>query len=494
MATCLGPHVALSRWGAYQFEIDFLSNGEFPVRECLVRKNDVTSSTPVIAVTEATLPDILTGLGEAAQSWCEMNDFSGKAATFQLVPGAGGVGAAVLYGLADTGLPQALALGGLVAALPAGDYHLGDGFPDPEQAALGFALSSYLFDRYLKNGGRKRRLAVADDVDCDRLGIILDGVKLARDLINTPANDLGPEELSQAVADMFKTHGGTGRIVVGDDLLEENLPMVHAVGRASTRAPRLADFTWGAEADPKVTLVGKGVIFDTGGLNLKPGSSMALMKKDMGGAANVLGLASMIMAAKLPVRLRVIIPCVENAVSGNAFRPGDILPSRGGLTVEIGNTDAEGRLVLADALTLGDEESPQLLIDMATLTGAARVALGPDLPPFYTDDEALAEDISVMAEATADPLWRLPLWQPYLKYLDSKIADINHINTSGAGFAGSITAALFLSRFVGNAESWVHFDIFGWTPMEKPGKPMGGEAQGIRCLFDLICERFADTQ
>lgn len=270
--------------------------------------------------------------------------------------------------------------------------------------------------------------------------------------------------------------------------------MVHAVGRASSRAPRIADYSWGAEDAPRVTLVGKGVIFDTGGLNLKPGNSMTLMKKDMGGAANVLGLASMIMAAKLPVRLRVIVPCVENAVSGNAFRPGDILDSRKGLTVEIGNTDAEGRLILADALALADEESPEVLIDMATLTGAARVALGPDLPPFYTGDEALAEDIAVMSEAATDPLWRLPLWKPYLKYLDSKVADINHINTSGTGYAGSITAALFLSRFVEKAESWVHFDIFGWTPAEKPGKPMGGEAQGIRALFDLLSERYTKTK
>lgn len=469
------------------------------MRESLVRKSDVAGTTPVIAVTETSLPDVLTGLGAAAKSWCELNEYTGKAGSFLLVPDAPGPGAtsggaSVLFGADPTGLPHPLALGGLVNALPAGDYHLADGFPDPEQAALGFALSAYSFGRYLKAPGRTRRLAVGDSVDLDRLGIVLDGVTLARDLINTPANDLGPEELSRAVADLFSGHGGTGRIVVGDDLLEENFPMVHAVGRASSRAPRLADFTWGADSDPKVTLVGKGVIFDTGGLNLKPGASMALMKKDMGGAANVLGLAAMIMAARLPVRLRVIIPCVENAVSGDAFRPGDVLQSRKGLTVEIGNTDAEGRLVLADALALGDEESPDLMIDMATLTGAARVALGPDLPPYFTDDEVLADDMAVMAEAAADPLWRLPLWQPYMKYLDSRIADINHINTSGTGFAGSITAALFLSRFVDKAQSWAHFDIYGWTPMEKPGKPAGGEAQGIRCLFDLMCDRYTGSQ
>ncbi|MES0880398.1 leucyl aminopeptidase family protein [Roseibium sp. SCP14] len=462
------------------------------MRESLVRKSDVSASTPIIAVTQAGLPEVLAGLGEAAASWCEVHDFTGKASTHQLVPGLNGEGAAVLFGVEESGLSHPFALGGLAKSLPAGDYSLADDFPDQEQAALGFALSAYRFERYVTPSGKSRRLAVSDDVDLGRIGVILDGVQLARDLINTPANDMGPEDLARAIEELFAANGGTGRVVVGKDLLTENFPMVHAVGRASSRAPRLADYTWGEEDAPKVTLVGKGVIFDTGGLNLKPGSSMALMKKDMGGAANVLGLASMIMAAKLPVRLRVIVPCVENAVSGNSFRPGDILQSRKGLSVEIGNTDAEGRLVLGDALALADEESPELLVDMATLTGAARVALGPDLPPFYTDDEELAEDIAVMAEAATDPLWRMPLWQPYMKYLDSKIADINHINTTGAGFAGSVTAALFLSRFVENAQSWVHFDIFGWTPAEKPGKPSGGEAQGIRCLFDLISDRFAN--
>ena len=464
------------------------------MRESLVRKSDVSQSTPIIAVTETGLTEALASLGDAATGWCEANDFTGKASSFQLVPGLNGEQAAVLFGVEETGLAHPFALGSLVKSLPSGDYHLAEGFPDPEQAALGFALSAYKFERYVTPTGKKRRLGVGSDVDLDRIGTVLDGVQLARDLINTPANDMGPDDLASAIEDLFRANGGSGRIIVGDDLLHENFPMVHAVGRASTRAPRLADFTWGAEDAPKVTLVGKGVIFDTGGLNLKPGSSMSLMKKDMGGAANVLGLASMIMSAKLPVRLRVIVPCVENAVSGSAFRPGDILQSRKGLSVEIGNTDAEGRLVLGDALALADEESPELLIDMATLTGAARVALGPDLPPFYTKDEELAEDIAVMAEASTDPLWRLPLWQPYMKYLDSKVADINHINTTGAGFAGSITAALFLSRFVESTESWVHFDIYGWTPAEKPGKPSGGEAQGIRCLFDLITERFSGTQ
>lgn len=462
------------------------------MRESLVRKSDVFVSTPIVAVTEATLQDTLSGLGENAVNWCEVNDFGAKAGAHLLVPGPDS--AVVLFGVTEEGLSHPFALGPLAKSLPQGDYHLADGFPDPEQAAIGFALSSYRFERYVTPTNKARRLAVGDEVDLERIAVILDGVQLARDLINTPANDLGPQELAQAIEDLFAEHGGSGRIVVGEDLLEENFPMIHAVGRASSRAPRLADFCWGAEDAPKVTLVGKGVIFDTGGLNLKPGSSMALMKKDMGGSANVLGLASMIMAANLPVRLRVLVPCVENSVAGNAFRPGDILSSRKGLTVEIGNTDAEGRLVLGDALTLADEESPELLVDMATLTGAARVALGPDLPPFYTHDEELADDIEVMAEASTDPLWRMPLWQPYMKYLDSKVADINHINTTGTGFAGSVTAALFLSRFVENTQSWVHFDIFGWTPADKPGKPSGGEAQGIRCLFDLISERFGSKK
>jgi leucyl aminopeptidase len=277
-------------------------------------------------------------------------------------------------------------------------------------------------------------------------------------------------------------------VTAGDDLLAANFPMIHAVGRAAAQAPRLIDLRWGPQDAPKVTLVGKGVCFDTGGLDIKPASGMLLMKKDMGGAANVLGLASMIMGADLKVRLRVLIPAVENAISGNAFRPGDILPSRKGLTVEIGNTDAEGRLVLGDALALADEEKPELLVDMATLTGAARVALGPDLPPFYTNDETLAADIAAASADVEDPLWRMPLWQPYDAKMASKVADLNNVNADG--FAGSITAALFLRRFVENTAAWVHFDIYAWNPTERPHGPAGGEAQGIRALEQVISQRF----
>jgi leucyl aminopeptidase len=310
---------------------------------------------------------------------------------------------------------------------------------------------------------------------------------LVRDLVNTPASDMGPAELEAAVRQVARTHKAKLTVTSGK-ALEKGFPMIHAVGMASPRAPRLIDFTWGPARAPKVTLVGKGVCFDTGGLDIKPASGMALMKKDMGGAANVLGLAQMIMEAKLKVRLRVLIPAVENAISGNAFRPGDVLRSRKGITVEIGNTDAEGRLVLGDALALADEESPDLLVDMATLTGAARVALGPDLPPFYTDDDALAEAIAHAGRAENDPVWRLPLWRPYQRLFESSVADMN--NAGDSGFAGSITAALFLRRFVERAKAHVHFDVFAWTPSPLPGRPKGGEAQAMRALFRVIQSRY----
>ncbi|MGL4265315.1 MAG: leucyl aminopeptidase family protein, partial [Afipia sp.] len=297
-----------------------------------------------------------------------------------------------------------------------------------------------------------------------------------------------PEELEQAARALAKKYDAGFISIVGDELLAGNFPLIHAVGMASTRAPRLIDITWGDASHPKVTLVGKGVCFDTGGLDLKPSSGMLIMKKDMGGAANVLALAQMIMDAKLKVRLRVLIPAVENSVAGNAFRPLDIFPSRKGVNVEIGNTDAEGRLVLADALALADEEKPDLLIDLGTLTGAARVALGPDLPPFYTNDEALAADVARHARAENDPLWRMPLWMPYDSWLDSKTANLN--NAPGGAFAGSITCALFLKRFVESAKSWLHVDIYGWTPSAKPARPEGGECQAARAIYKLLSERY----
>ena len=460
------------------------------MRASLIAHSADAVAIPVHAVDRDGTPATLQGLGARAEAFAAASGFDGTAGQLLLVPGAEGALEAVLFGVAKAADPG-FAFGDLARKLPGGDFRLEIAGEAQEEAALAFALGSYRFERYRKPSGRSApRLMVGEGVDLERVGLILDGMTLARDLVNTPASDLGPAELCEAALRLFDDRGGRVRVVEGEALLSEGFPMVHAVGRASSRAPRLLDATWGEEGHPRVTLVGKGVVFDTGGLDIKPSSAMALMKKDMGGAAAVLALASMIMAAGLPVRLRVIVPAVENAISGASFRPGDVLPSRKGLTVEIGNTDAEGRLILADALALADEEEPEILIDMATLTGAARVALGPDLPPFYTDDEAFAAELAEHATAVRDPLWRLPLWRPYESYLESRIADINHINTSGAGFAGSITAALFLSRFVEKARVWAHFDIYGWNPTDRPGRPLGGEAQAARALFSLLAARY----
>jgi leucyl aminopeptidase len=402
------------------------------------------------------------GLPPPALAWAKSAGFSGEAGRTLLLPGENGGLAGALFGHGE----GTLSLGALARALPEGDWHFAAAPSEPELAALALVLGGYVFTRYGKKPSKALRLALPEGADAARVERLAGGVILARDLVNTPTNDMDPEALEKAVRVLARIHKATVSVTKGDDLLKKNFPMIHAVGRASAEAPRLIDLGWGPKGAPKVTLVGKGVCFDTGGLDIKPSSSMLLMKKDMGGAANVLGLASMIMAAGLNVRLRVLIPAVENAISANAFRPGDVLPSRKGLTVEIGNTDAEGRLVLADALALADEEQPELLVDMATLTGAARVAFGPDIAPFYTDDEALAGQLASAASAVEDPVWRMPLWQPYDAKLSSKIADMNNVTSDS--FAGSITAALFLRRFVSQAKSWAHFDIFAWHPSDRP--------------------------
>jgi leucyl aminopeptidase len=331
------------------------------------------------------------------------------------------------------------------------------------------------------------QLALPRGTDAAELERIAAAVTLARDLINTPSNDMGPAELEGAARELAQKHGGKFRSVSGAEL-ERDFPLIHAVGMGSARAPRLIDFTWGRDGDPKVTLVGKGVCFDTGGLDIKSDVGMLNMKKDMGGAATALALADMLMGAGTRVRLRVLIPAVENAISGTSFRPRDIFRSRKGLTVEIGNTDAEGRLVLADALALADEEAPDLLVDFATLTGAARVALGPEVSPFFTDDDALAAELMRAAASEHDPLWRLPLWRGYDQMLESKIADTNNVGTGGHG--GAITAALFLRKFVGRAKSWLHLDIFAWTPAARPGRPEGAECQSARALYAMLRDRY----
>lgn len=431
-----------------------------------------------------------TALTSDVQAWAKANDFNGESGRILVLPGKDGTIAGALFGTGDDdqgGQSQLLA-GKLARGLPEGDWHIENKPDHAELVTLAFLMGGYSFTRYRKGSDKTIRLAVPAGVNAAETQHIADAVTLARDLINTPTNDMGPDALEQAARDLASRNGAKVSTIEGDALLKQNFPMIHAVGRAGSIAPRLIDLTWGKDSDPKITLVGKGVCFDTGGLDIKPASGMLLMKKDMGGAANVLGLASIIMNAKLPVRLRVLIPAVENSIAGNAFRPSDILQSRKGLSVEIGNTDAEGRLVLADALTLADEEEPELIIDMATLTGAARVALGPDLPPFYTHVDALAAAIAEKADETADPLWRMPLWAPYAQKLSSRVADINNVTTDG--FAGSVTAALFLSRFVEKAKSWAHFDIYGWVPVEKPASPVGGEAQAIRALYALLKHKY----
>ncbi|HEY9010514.1 MAG TPA: leucyl aminopeptidase family protein [Devosia sp.] len=442
-----------------------------------------------------TLPVICVAEGEAAQGltpaqvkWAKAAAFTGQRGKLLPLPGEGGDLAGYLFGLGATIGRPGLITGLAAAALEPGSYRLEGTFGDPALAALGFRLGAYRFDRYRKPKDAPQ-LAEVTGADMAEIARLADAAFIARDLINTPANDLGPEAFEQAIRAFATSHKMKLKAIIGDELLRQNFPMIHAVGRAAHEAPRLIDMTWGKASDPKVTLVGKGVTFDTGGLDIKPSAGMLLMKKDMGGAANVLGLAHAIMDARLKVRLRVLIPIVENAISASSFRPGDILRARNGITVEIGNTDAEGRLILGDALALADEESPELIIDMATLTGAARVALGPDLPPLYSNDDALAEALLASGRATDDPLWRLPLWAPYEGMIASKIADVN--NAGQGGFAGSITAALFLNRFVKQAEAWAHLDIFCWAPEARAGRPFGGTDQGIRAVYGVLKQRYS---
>ena len=404
------------------------------------------------------------------------------------MPAADGRLGRVLFGLGEAGPNRdRLLIGKLPAALPAGRYRLdGTGF-DGAEAALAWLLGSYRFTRYRAAGASLPILVAPEGVDVAAVTRIAEAVAFGRDLVNTPANDLGPAEIEAATRTLAEAHGAAVTVFAGDALAKE-FPLVHIVGAASPRAPRLIDLTWGDPSAPRVTLVGKGVAFDTGGLDIKPSSGMLLMKKDMGGAAAALAAAAMVMGSGLRLRLRLIVPAVENSISGAAFRPGDVIRSRAGLTVEIGNTDAEGRLILADALALADAEKPDLLIDFATLTGAARVALGPDLPAFFTEDEALADAVASAGRAAADPVWRLPLHAPYAGLLDSKVADLN--NAPGGPFAGAITAALFLRRFAPATKAHVHFDLYGWNPSTKPGRPEGGEVQTARLVHALLARRY----
>ncbi len=441
---------------------------------------------PVRIVPKAGFDDWLGRQDEPLRDWVHACDFTGAAGQVLRVPGPDLSVARVLLGWGNhrDHTRKRFQMARAAATLAPGTYSLdGDLTANAtEEAALGWLLAGYRFTRYAGKDRDVPLLRVPRGVDAARLIAIAEGEFLTRDLINTPSSDMGPAELEAATRDLAARHGADIQVTTGDALLDANFPLIHTVGRASTRAPRLIELTWGE--GPAVTLVGKGVCFDTGGLNLKPGASMGLMKKDMGGAATVLGLAHMIMATGLKVRLRVLIPAVENAVSGNAFRPGDILTARNGMTVEINNTDAEGRLVLADALAFASEDPPELTICMATLTGAARVALGPDLAPYYTDDDALAMALSHGAARVRDPVWRMPLHRPYEAMIEPGIADLD--NAPSGSFAGSVTAALFLDRFVKDTPRFAHFDIYGWNPTAAPGRPKGGIGMGARAIFDAL--------
>lgn len=450
-------------------------------------------SVPIHLVHEETFEEWRNRQDAPGKAWLAANAFKGERLKSVLIPGTSGSLGAVVLGLGKKGgeLNCWLAAG-LPDRLPEGHYHLVDPLSTAAatQFVFGWVYGQYRFERYRRSPSmRSVVLRVPDGVDVAEVDRLRAATSLARDLVNTPANDLTPEALAAAAIDLARRHQCQHREIVGDSLLTERFPAVHAVGRASSVAPRVVDFQWGNANHPKVTLVGKGVCFDSGGLDIKPGASMLLMKKDMGGAAAVLGLAHAVMDALLPIRLRVIVPAVENAISGNAFRPGDVIATRKGLSVEIGNTDAEGRLILCDGLALADEEKPDLLIDMATLTGAARVALGPELPALFSTDDAIAAELVRVGLAESDPLWQMPLWAGYDDELSSKIADLN--NVSASGFSGAIIAALFLKRFVAEARAWVHVDLYSWNSKDRPGRPVGAEAQCIRALYSFLKARYA---
>ncbi|PRY75197.1 leucyl aminopeptidase [Yoonia maritima] len=446
---------------------------------------DTANAIPLHVVEADGLNDALAELSAFQQNWTVTQGFKAGLGQVVAIPDADGAIAQVLvgYGTADSRARGRFHMGGIAAKLPDGVYQIASGLAGAvlEEAALAWLLSQYKFDRYAPCRATDAQLVAPDAIDADRIAIIANGEALIRDLINTPASDMGPQELEDAARALAAEHGAKMNVTLGDELVKAGFPMIHTVGRASSRAPRLLDMRWG-ETGPQLTLVGKGVCFDTGGLNIKPGSSMGLMKKDMGGSATVLGLAHMIMGLGVPIRLRVLIPAVENSIDGDAFRPQDILMSRKGLTVEINNTDAEGRLVLADALTLSDEDKPELVISMATLTGAARVAVGPDLSPFYTDSDAHAAAISDAARVVADPVWRMPFHAPYEAMIEPGIADLD--NAPKGGMAGSITAALFLRRFI--ESPYIHFDIYGWQPTAAPSRPKGGVGMGARAVLEAL--------
>ena len=450
----------------------------------ITQKKQHEKAVPILATDAKRLPKLIASLGASDRRLAQAVGFDGSPDTFCVLPDAKGNIARVLAGVRDPADPWALA--SLPQKLPAGRYALGKGPASvaPEDAAFAWDLGSYLFTRYKRGKRKPADLQLEGSERVQQSLELAHAVRLVRDMVNTPAEDMGPEDLSDIAREQAERFGGEFDEIVGDELLANKFPTIHAVGRAAARAPRLLEINWGNPKHPRVAIVGKGVCFDSGGLDIKTAEGMRLMKKDMGGAAHAIALARLIMQRKLPVRLQMLVPAVENAISGNAFRPGDVLRTRKGLTVEIGNTDAEGRLVLCDALAYAVEGKPRTIVDFATLTGAARVALGPELPALFVNEEKLASKILGAAEATSDPLWRLPLWRNYRRLFDSDVADIN--NSGRAGFAGSIVGALFLDRFVPEDLPWAHLDVYAWNDVSRPGRPLGGEAQGLRAMLAAL--------
>ncbi len=427
--------------------------------------------------------DIKKGLTTAQQTFADARGFAGEAGQRVQLPDETGKISTVIFGAgsADGDVTGGIRAGALSRSLPDKHYRFASlpGDWDADLAAIGWGLGAYRFEDYLGSNRAAPKLVLDADQNIDEISSLVDATTFGRDLINTPSNDMGPVALEKAATDLAKRYGADVTSIVGEDLLKENYPMIHAVGRAAHEAPRLVQFEWGNPDHPRLAIIGKGITFDTGGVNIKSASSARLMKKDMGGAAHALAFAQMIMANDLPIRLHVLVSIAENAVSAGAYRPGDVLDSRSGQTVEIDNTDAEGRLVMGDALTRASEDEPVLIMDFATLTGAARVALGPKLVPYFSNRRAPVEQIVEHGNRVSDPVWPMPLWQPYMSMLKSPIADMKN---SGGGFAGCITAGLFLERFVGG-RPWMHFDVYGWNPAAAPGHPAGGEIFALRGLY-----------
>jgi len=457
---------------------------------CFVAAGEAAGVCPLVVVDRASFPAWREAQPASTLAWLDGNSFEPAAGSFLLVPNAQGVPSFVLAAIGDAGDP--LALSHLPTLLPAGDYRLQADSPTPVDSSLalfGWGMGAYRFERYRSPGRSAARLVLESaDAENSEACALLMASALVRDLVNTPTEHMGPADLEAVASQLAKAHGARLDVVAGEDLLARNFPTIHAVGRASHRAPRLIELNWGDDAHPHVAIIGKGVCFDSGGLDIKPADGMRNMKKDMGGAAHALALAQLVMSRRLPIRLTLLVPAVENSIAGNAFRPGEVIVTRQGLSVEIDNTDAEGRLVLCDALAYAAEKKPALILDFATLTGSARVALGPDLPALFANDEALAADYLAAGEQARDRVWRLPLWRPYLSYLKSSIADLG--NCGSSRMAGPITAALYLERFVPESQPWAHLDLYAWNDSDRPGKPTGGEAQGLRAAFSLLHKRF----